>query len=210
MSTDAPLLDLPSSVARTHHALAAEPVETIEAFLEQGGLRGLEVARGRSPEATIDEIAAAGVRGRGGAGFPTAIKWRSLRNAIGPDDAGFVVINAAEGEPGTFKDRALLRTNPYLVLEGALIAAHTLGVPRIVVATKARYQRELERLRAAVAELDAVGALGEAWIELVEGPDHYLFGEETALLEVIEGEDPLPRHLAPYDYGLFTTSPQLG
>ena len=125
-------------------------------------------------------------------------------------DHAFVVVNAAEGEPGTFKDRALLRANPYIVLEGALIAAHCIGADRVVVATKARYEAELAALRRAIGELDAGG-----WTDGIDdhggrGPDHYLYGEETALLEVIEGEDPLPRHLPPYHYGLFTTSPQLG
>ncbi|NNE73699.1 MAG: hypothetical protein HKN26_08560 [Acidimicrobiales bacterium] len=195
---------------RTAHALVAEPLRSLSDYLDAGGMAGLGAARLVGPSAVIDEIDHAGVRGRGGAGFPTGRKWRSLRAAIGPDDAGFVVVNAAEGEPGTFKDRALLRRNPFLVLEGALIAAAVLDVGRIVVATKGRYEQEVGLLRQAIAELAEAGLSDGISVEVVEGPDHYLFGEETALLEVIEGEDPLPRNLAPYDYGLFTTSPQLG
>ncbi len=173
-------------------------------------MTGLHKALSIGADATIDEVDQAGIRGRGGAGFPTGRKWRSLREAIGDDDAGFVVINGAEGEPGTFKDRPLLRDNPFLVLEGALIAAHTIGAGRIVVATKARFDSALASVRAAIAELETSGLADGVAIEVIEGPDSYLFGEETALLEVIEGEDPLPRNLAPYEYGLFTTSPQLG
>lgn len=194
----------------THHALVEEPIITLDAYIEAGGLRGLTAAIDAGADATIELIESAGIRGRGGAGFPTGRKWRSLKTAIGPDDAGFVVVNAAEGEPGTFKDRSLLRVNPFLVLEGAIIAARTLAVDRIVVATKARYVKEIAIIRSAANALDAAGHTSGLRIDIVEGPDHYLFGEETAMLSVIEGDDPLPRHLPPYEYGLFTTSPQLG
>ena len=197
-------------VPPTNHALPDDPIDSLERYLDAGGLEGLGRARHLTSPEVIDIIGAAGIRGRGGAGFPAGRKWRSLAEAIGDTDRAFVVINAAEGEPGTFKDRALLRRNPYLVLEGALIAAHCLDATRIVVATKARYHQELDRVRTAISELTAVGVLGNIEIEVVEGPDHYLFGEESALLEVIEGEDPLPRQLPPYLYGLFTAQPNLG
>lgn len=197
-------------IRRTDHALPDSPIPSLQAYVDRGGLDGLAAARDRSPSEVIDLIDAAGLRGRGGAGFPTGRKWRSLATSVTAADRAFVVVNAAEGEPGTFKDRALLRANPYLVLEGALIAAHCIDADRIVVATKAVYRPELQRLRSAIAELGDAGLFSGAEITVVEGPDHYLFGEETALLEVIEGEDPLPRHIPPYQYGLFTTSPQLG
>ena len=197
-------------LSRTHHALPDAPVETLNDHVASGGLTGLFAARQQAPDAAIELITTAGIRGRGGAGFPTGRKWRSIADAATDADEPFVVINGAEGEPGTFKDRALLRANPYLVLEGALIAAHCIGADRIVVATKARYGEELDRIRQAAGELAHAGALVDERIEIVEGPDHYLFGEETALLEVIEGEEPLPRQLPPYLYGLFTTSPNLG
>jgi NADH:ubiquinone oxidoreductase subunit F (NADH-binding) len=116
-----------------------------------------------------------------------------------------VVVNAAEGEPGTFKDRILLRTNPYLVLEGACIAAISIDATEIVVAVKASFAREVERLRTAIAELDAAGWTASAPIRIVEGPGEYLFGEETALLEVIEGRPPFPRVIPPYRHGLADT-----
>lgn len=199
-----------TAIGQQRHLLPATPVLDLSTYKANGGLFGLEVARRVGPADTIARITASGLRGRGGAGFPTGLKWASLATALTVEDDGFVVVNAAEGEPGTFKDRTLIAENPFLVLEGALIAAATLGMTRIVVATKAKFFAQLEALESAVDQLAASGFLDEVRIEIVTGPDHYLFGEETAMLEVIEGEDPLPRHLPPYQYGLFTTSPQLG
>lgn len=196
--------------AQTFHALPASPVISLDAHVALDGGTGLRSALELGPEAVIDTIEQAGVRGRGGAGFPAGHKWRGVLAGAGHDDRVTVVVNAAEGEPGTFKDRALLRSNPYLVLEGALIAAHALHSDRIVIATKATYATELVRLEQAIGELDEAGWSTGVDISIVRGPDHYLFGEETALLEVIEGEDPLPRQIPPYQYGLFSVAPQLG
>lgn len=190
--------------------LPPAPVETLVQYRDAGGLDPLRRIRGAAPASVIDLVGRAGVRGRGGAGFPTARKWAGVRGSAAGDDECFVVVNAAEGEPGTFKDRALLLADPYLVLEGALIAAHAVSARRVVVATKAIYTAQLERVREAIAELRAEGWIDDIDLTVVEGPDHYLFGEETALLEVIEGNDPLPRHIPPYLYGLYTTGPQLG
>ncbi|MBK7166117.1 MAG: hypothetical protein IPH81_12810 [Candidatus Microthrix sp.] len=113
-----------------------------------------------------------------------------------------MVVNAAEGEPGTFKDRTLLRTNPYRVLEGALIAAYAVSAPRVVVAMKGSFERELERMRTAVEELREARVATDVTISVVEGPDSYLFGEETGLLEVIDGRGPFPRVAPPYRRGI--------
>ena len=197
-------------IRRTNHALPNEAIRSIEHYRSIGGLSGLQTARSRDPDATIEQITNAGLRGRGGAGFPTGRKWQSLAAGNTSADRSFVVVNGAEGEPGTFKDRSLLRLNPYVVIEGALIAAHCIATSRIVVATKAIYERELANIRRVRQEFDDAGLLDGLEVAIVEGPDQYLFGEETAMLEVIEGDEPLPRHLPPYHYGLFTTSPQLG
>jgi NADH-quinone oxidoreductase subunit F len=152
-------------------------------------------------EAVIASIRASGLRGRGGAGFPTGIKWSGLA----ADDAAtkYVVCNAAEGEPGTFKDRAIMRRDPFQVLEGLAVAAFATGARQMFIGVKAKFSAEAERLQQAATELSGAGLLGEPEIVLVEGPDDYLFGEEKGMLEVIEGRDPLPRLYPPYAQGLF-------
>ena len=190
--------------------LAGEPIQSLGQYRQAGGFSGLAAAAELGAEATVDELVASGLRGRGGAGFPVGLKWRSIM-AGGPS-AGerFVVANGAEGEPGTFKDRALLRHNPFALVEGVVIAARTVGASRAFIALKASFEREAERVTTAAREFDEAGVAPGLTIEVVRGPDEYLFGEEKALLEVIEGEEPLPRLLPPYIYGLFTTSPQIG
>jgi NADH:ubiquinone oxidoreductase subunit F (NADH-binding) len=195
---------------RTTHLLPSTPYASLADYRADGGVAGLEHAVRAGLEQVIDTLAEAGVRGRGGAGFPTATKWRGVAAGLAAGDRVDVVVNAAEGEPGTFKDRALMRANPYAVVEGALIAAHVVGSRRVVLGTKAAYTREIEALERAVGELAAEGWASGLEITIVRGPDHYLLGEETALLEVVEGEDPLPRHIPPYLYGLFSAAPQLG
>ncbi len=159
-----------------------------------------------SPSAIVQAIRHSRLRGRGGAGFPTGTKWSSVLHGEGA--TRYVVCNAAEGEPGTFKDRALIRANPYALLEGLLIAGRAVGAVAAYVATKASFHREVTRLGRAVAEMAEAG-----WVDLpvhiVTGPEEYLFGEEKALLEVIEGNEPLPRWLPPYLHGLFAF-PQMG
>src|SRR5262249_42650190 len=114
-----------------------------------------------------------------------------------------VVVNGAEGEPGTFKDRAILRHSPYRVIEGAIIAARAVRADRVTIALKASFTVEIERTRAALAEMHAAGVLPTSiTFEVFEGPDEYLYGEETALLETIDGRGPFPRVVPPYRVGL--------
>jgi NADH-quinone oxidoreductase subunit F len=181
--------------------LAGEPLMTVDAYIAAGGGGALATALERAPEDVIEEVIRSGLRGRGGAGFPTGMKWRTIRSH--PCPIKFVVCNAAEGEPGTFKDRWLIRHNPYQVLEGIAIAAHAVGADRAFVATKRTFERETAILRRAIAEMSGSEMLGPIHVEIVPGPDEYLFGEEKALLEVIEGNDPLPRVFPPYQVGLF-------
>ncbi len=193
----------------THQRLLPpSPFERIDDYLAVGGGTGLERALYLGDVATIDIITAAGLRGRGGAGFSTGRKWASVRGA----GAGlrFVVANAAEGEPATFKDRMLIRMDPYSIIEGAAIAALAVGAGTVYVATKRSYRREVQALTRAAVELGATGLLQELSVNIVEGPDDYLYGEEKALLEVIEGRDPLPRLLPPYELGLFATDSAIG
>jgi NADH-quinone oxidoreductase subunit F len=179
------------------------PVSSLDAYVEGGGGKGLAAARERAPEEVIEEVRRSGLRGRGGAGFPTGMKWRTVRED--PCPTKYVVCNAAEGEPGTFKDRWLLRMNPYQVIEGLGIAAHAVGAQRAFIGIKAGFEQEVKRLGAAMEEMAARDLVGPVPVELVQGPDEYLFGEEKALLEVIEGNDPLPRVVPPWMEGLFRT-----
>jgi NADH-quinone oxidoreductase subunit F len=118
------------------------------------------------------------------------MKWEGAR--AGSGTARYLVCNGAEGEPGTFRVRYLLRLNPYLVLEGALIAAYAVGAEQIYVCTKRRFTGERQRLEDALADLQVTRVEGAGAIELVFAPDEYLFGEEKALLGVVEGGLPLP------------------
>jgi NADH-quinone oxidoreductase subunit F len=188
--------------------LPARPVTTLAEYASVGGGQGLVHARAIGPDATIAEVERAGLRGRGGAGFPTAQKWRTVRG--NGSEHTYAVCNGAEGEPGTFKDRALLRANPYQLLEGLAIAAFAIGTRELFIALKASFAREVEIVTRAVTEVEHAGMLGDLTVRIVTGPEEYLFGEEKALLEVIEGHDPLPRWLPPYLHGLFATATQLG
>ena len=104
-----------------------------------GNGSGLDAARKLGPTAVIEDLTAAGLRGRGGAGFPTATKWLTSLRGQSDEIPTTVVVNAAEGEPGSYKDRALLQRNPYAVLEGALIAAFVVGADRVIIGTRASF-----------------------------------------------------------------------
>ena len=175
---------------------------SLDEYLAREGGRGLERARSMAPDDLIAVIEAAGLRGRGGAGFPTATKWR----AIGTVGTGrrYAVCNAAEGEPGTFKDRTLLRSNPYLVVEGLEIAALAVGASKAYLVTKETFDREIASTLRALSEMASAGML-EVPVDLVLGPDEYLLGEETGLLEAVERALPLPRVARPFMKGLFST-----
>jgi NADH-quinone oxidoreductase subunit F len=191
-----------------NYLLPDRPVTTLGQWRDAGGGQALEIARRLGPEHTIEELGTAGLRGRGGAGFPTARKWAGVRASGGTHR--YVVCNAAEGEPSSFKDRALLRANPFQVLEGLTVAALTLGAREAYVAIKRSFVPELERLLDALEQMEAAGTAGDIPIKVVGGPDEYLFGEEKAMLEVIEGKPPMPRLLQPYEQGLFATGSQIG
>jgi NADH-quinone oxidoreductase subunit F len=186
------------------YLLGDRPVGSLDEYLatDIGGL-GLARAEELGPAGTIDEVARSGLRGRGGAGFPTGRKWRSI--VSGAPGQRYVVCNGAEGEPATFKDRALMRANPYQLLEGLLIAAFAVDAEAVYVALKASFEREFHRVTSAAAEMQTAGICRDCEINVVGGPEDYLFGEEKALLEVIEGRAPLPRLFPPYEHGLFAT-----
>ncbi|HJU57223.1 MAG TPA: NADH-ubiquinone oxidoreductase-F iron-sulfur binding region domain-containing protein [Actinomycetota bacterium] len=182
------------------------PRTSLEEYRAGGGLRGLEAALSVSPDDVIRVVAESGLRGRGGGGFPTGEKWHAIRN-VGTGDR-YVVCNAAEGEPATFKDRHLLRTNPYQVLEGILIAAYAVGASGAYIGLKEAFTRESDALVRAAREIRDAGIADPVAIEIVYGPDLYLLGEETGLLEAVEDRPPLPRSHRPYMEGLFAEPPK--
>jgi NADH:ubiquinone oxidoreductase subunit F (NADH-binding) len=181
--------------------LPAAPDRDLGAYRARGGGRGLDAARAAGADAVLGVLADAGLRGRGGAGFPTARKWAAVAANTSAELPTTVVVNGAEGEPGTAKDRAILLANPYAVLEGAAIAGAVLAADRVIVAVKAAFTDEVARLHAAAEEVQAAGWFEGAALHVVEGPSAYLFGEETALLEVIEGRPPFPRLAPPFRQG---------
>src|SRR4030088_2633173 len=201
-----PMLEASETAVREHRyvipgrVLPDKPVESLEEYLALGGGDALQIALQIPPEDTLDRIKRSGLRGRGGAGFPTGINGAALRSD--PATIKYLCCNGAEGEPATFKDRMLMRRNPYQLLEGVAIAAHASGAKGAFVALKRRFRTEVKALERARLEMMEYGLLGPVPLELRYGPDAYLFGEERGLLEVIEGRDPLPRILPPYMQGI--------
>lgn len=182
-------------------------MESLDAYLASGGGQALKKALAMPRQQIIAEVTRCGLRGRGGAGFPTGLKWASV--AHDPCPTKYFVCNGAEGEPGTFKDHMLMRRNPYQLLEGIAIGAYAIGAKKAFVGVKRSALKEVDALRRALQEMSDRDCLGPAPIELALGPEDYLFGEEKALLEVIEGRDALPREadFPPYVKGLFVKDP---
>jgi len=188
--------------------LPEKPITSVDAYFADGGGQALDKALKMPREQIIAEVKKSGLRGRGGGGFPTGLKWAGV--AHDPCPTKYVVCNGSEGEPGSFKDHMLMRKNPYQLLEGIAITAYAIGAQKAFLGIKASSQREVNTVQRALDEMSKRETLGPTPIELVLGPEDYLFGEEKALLEVVEGRDPLPREAdnPPYVKGLFITDPQ--
>jgi formate dehydrogenase iron-sulfur subunit len=168
-------------------------------YRASGGLAGLERARSLAPPAIVEEIRLSGLRGRGGAGFPAAIKWDAVRQAGGSPK--YVVCNADEGDSGTFADRMLMEGDPFLLLEGMLIAARAVGSDKGYVYIRSEYPQAIASLTLALDLARAAGLLDAFDIEVRVGAGAYVCGEETAMLESLEGrrgqvraKPPLPAH----------------
>ena len=173
-------------------------------YLATGGYKLLSKIRDGSlaVDTLIETMQSAGLRGLGGAGFPAGKKWGFVRSYPGPR---LMTINGDEGEPGTFKDRYHLERDPHRTLEGALVAAHAVEAERIYFYMRDEYPAVLHILRTEIAALEAGGLITPGFIELRRGAGAYICGEESAMLESIEGKRGLPRHRPPYiaEVGLF-------
>ncbi len=178
--------------------------ETLTEYRARGGYKLLESCLNgeRSVDAVITEMSDAGLRGLGGAGFPTGRKWQIVRSYPGPR---LMTINGDEGEPGTFKDRFYLERNPHPMFEGALIAAWTVEAERIYLYMRDEYPAVLHILAHEIAALEKAGIIEKGKIELRRGAGAYICGEELAMIELIEGKRGYPRNRPPYiaEVGLF-------
>lgn len=176
----------------------------LDAYRATGGYQLLGKVRAGEikADALIETMQAAGLRGLGGAGFPAGKKWSIVRSFKGPR---LMTVNGDEGEPGTFKDRFYLESDPHRTLEGALIAAHAVEAERIYFYMRDEYPAVLEILRTEIAALAQAGIIASDFIELRRGAGAYICGEESAMLESIEGKRGLPRNRPPYiaEVGLF-------
>ncbi|MGD1882902.1 MAG: NAD(P)H-dependent oxidoreductase subunit E [Paracoccaceae bacterium] len=178
----------------THaHIPDYEPLST---YLAGGGYNVLAHLRVNGDWKTIqDKVLASGLRGLGGAGFPSGKKWEFVRANPGPR---YLAVNGDEGEPGTFKDRYYLERTPHLFLEGMLIAAWAVEADRIYLYMRDEYPAVLEILRREIEALEEVGIAEPGYIDLRRGAGAYICGEESAMIESIEGKRGLPRHRPPY------------
>ena len=177
---------------------------TYDGWVKRGGYEGLKKACGMTPEAVVEEIKTSGLRGRGGAGFPTGLKWSLMPKADGRPH--YLVCNADESEPGTFKDREIMRWTPHQLIEGCAIAAYAIGAERCYIYIRGEFTDPLAIMQQAVEEATAKGALGAnvlgsgKRIEMMlhRGAGAYICGEETAMLNSLEGKRGNPRIKPPY------------
>jgi len=178
--------------------------EDIMHYIARGGYKGLEQALSNPPEEIIDEVEKAGLRGLGGGGFPTAIKWKLCRKAEGSPK--YLICNADEGDPGAYMDRSLLESDPHSMLEGMLIGAYAIGSSHGFIYIRAEYPLAIKRLKIALSQMKQYNLLGEDIlstgfnfdIEIREGAGAFVCGEETALMASIEGERGIPRPRPPF------------
>lgn len=193
--------------------IEGESIERLPAYGDYAALR--RALREMTPHEVIAQIRDSGLIGRGGAAFPTGIKWEGTRQsmAMGVERPHYIVCNADESEPGTFKDRVLMEGRPHLLLEGIALCAYAVGARQGYLFIRGEYPQSAHRLQAAIDEALAVGFLGEnimnsdfsLHLEIRRGAGAYICGEETALFEAIEGKRGFPRIKPPYPttHGLF-------
>lgn len=170
--------------------------ENIDDYIARGGYEALHKARSMRPAEVIEEIKVSGLRGRGGAGFPTWFKWDAARN--NPGEVKYVICNADEGDPGAFMDRSLLESDPHSVLEGIAIAAYAIGAAEGIIYCRAEYPLAIHRLDIAINQAREKGLMGGLKIRIKQGAGAFVCGEETALIASLEGERGMPRLKPPF------------
>ncbi|MBN1547522.1 MAG: NADH-quinone oxidoreductase subunit NuoF [Syntrophaceae bacterium] len=178
--------------------------EDIDDYIKIGGYEGIKKALGMTPEAVIEEVKFSGLRGRGGAGFPTGVKWEFCHKS--PGDQKYLICNADEGDPGAFMDRGVLEADPHSVLEGMTIAAYAIGATKGYVYVRAEYPLAYERVMIAIKQAEERGFLGknifgsdfDFEIKVKLGAGAFVCGEETALMASIEGKRGMPRPRPPF------------
>ncbi|ADY56959.1 NAD(P)-dependent iron-only hydrogenase diaphorase component flavoprotein [Syntrophobotulus glycolicus DSM 8271] len=179
--------------------------ERVSQYFAHQGYRALEkVLQKMKPEEVIEEVKQSGLRGRGGAGFPTGLKWSFCRAAEG--DKKYLICNADEGDPGAFMDRSVLEGDPHAVIEGMLIGAYAIGAAEGYIYCRAEYPLAVERLKTAIGQAEKYGLLGKNILNsgfhfklrIKEGAGAFVCGEETALIASIEGQRGMPRVRPPY------------
>ncbi|HBB85069.1 MAG TPA: NADH-quinone oxidoreductase subunit F, partial [Sulfitobacter sp.] len=170
--------------------------EAYQSYASSGGYEALlNLRAGGDWEAVQEQLLEAGLRGLGGAGFPSGKKWGFVRANPGPR---YLAVNGDEGEPGTFKDRWYLERTPHLFLEGMLIAAWAVEAEKVFLYMRDEYPAVLEILRREIAALEGAGLIAPGYVDLRRGAGAYICGEESAMIESIEGKRGLPRHRPPY------------
>jgi bidirectional [NiFe] hydrogenase diaphorase subunit len=201
--TDMPFFQKQQKIV-TENSGVVDP-ERIEDYISAGGYSALiQVLTEMTPVQVIQEVTKSGLRGRGGAGYPTGLKWSTVAKAVGTQK--FVICNADEGDPGAFMDRSVLESDPHRVIEGMLIAAYAVGASLGYIYIRAEYPLAIKQLRTALPQAEQLGLLGTAIcgtrfnfrIELRVGAGAYVCGEETALIASVEGKRGTPRPRPPY------------
>jgi NADH-quinone oxidoreductase subunit F len=185
--------------------------EGLKEYQDRGGYQALAKALKGNPEDVIQLVTDAGLRGHGGAGFPTGKKWQFTREA--PEQPRYLVMNGGEDEPGSRKDRVLLENLPHLVIEGVVLGSFAIGAAKAYLYINAKYETAIKSVNDALSEAKAASywgqkILGSSYdlnIEIIAAPHNYVAGEDTAVLEVIEGKKPQPRQKPPFPVtvGLF-------
>ncbi len=187
--------------------------EDIYDYIAEGGYSTLAKALQLSPDEIINEVEHSGLRGRGGAGFPTGRKWKLARNTLAQEK--IVICNADEGDPGAYMDRTILESNPHQVIEGMAICAYAVGAHKAVVYVRSEYPLAVKIVTKAIGQAEELGLLGKGIlgsgfdleIDVFQGSGAFVCGEETALIRSIEGYRGMPRHRPPYPVqkGLWNT-----